>query len=88
MPKQLVAVELEAINRDGEIQVVRDSGMEVHAYSVYLRIADESGRALANWVMDSDTLDPARELAKRLSFVLAIPLIEQLPESSTRSTAN
>ena len=29
MPKQPIAVELEAINREGETQVVRDSGLTV-----------------------------------------------------------
>lgn len=32
MPKQPIAVELEAINRDGETQVMRDSGLTVHGY--------------------------------------------------------
>lgn len=31
MPKQPIAVELEAINRDGETQVVRDSGLTCRA---------------------------------------------------------
>lgn len=39
MPKQPIAVELEAINREGETQVVRDSGLTVQDYSVYLRAA-------------------------------------------------
>ncbi|HHQ4692206.1 hypothetical protein [Aeromonas hydrophila] len=42
MPKQPIAVELEAINRDGETQVVRDSGLTVHGYSVYLRAMEAS----------------------------------------------
>jgi len=42
MPKQPIAVELEAINRDGETQVVRDSGLPVHGYSVYLRALSRS----------------------------------------------
>ena len=36
MPKHPIAVELEAINREGETQVVRDSGLTVQGYSVYL----------------------------------------------------
>ena len=75
MPKQPIAVELEAINLDGEILVVRDSG-----YSVYLRSVEASGLALAAWVADSNTLDPAFELAKRLCIALAIPLTVQVPE--------
>ena len=47
MPKQPIAVELEAINRDGETQVVHDSGLTVHGYSVYLRAVEGSGLALA-----------------------------------------
>ncbi|MGL5523582.1 MAG: hypothetical protein ACRDCY_06945, partial [Aeromonas veronii] len=39
MFKKPVAVELEAINQEGEIQVVRDSGLTVQGYSVYLRVA-------------------------------------------------
>lgn len=47
MPKQPIAVELEAINRDGETQVVQDSSLPVHGYSVYLRAVEASGLALA-----------------------------------------
>jgi hypothetical protein len=47
MPKQPIAVELEAINREGETQVVRDSALPVHGYSVYLRAVEASGLALA-----------------------------------------
>ncbi|WP_421347120.1 hypothetical protein [Aeromonas veronii] len=79
MPKQPVAVELEAINRNGETQVVRDSGLAVQGYSVYLRAMEASGLALANWVADYDTIGPAYELAERLSLALAIPLNVQVP---------
>ncbi|EKP0300007.1 hypothetical protein [Aeromonas veronii] len=74
MPKQPIAVELEAINREGETQVVRDSGLTVQGYSVYLRAVEASGLALATWVVDYDTIGPAYELAERLSLALAIPL--------------
>ena len=74
MPKQPIAVELEAINRDGETQVVRDSGLTVQGYSVYLRVVETSGLALATWVADYDTIGPAYKLAERLSLALAIPL--------------
>ena len=80
MPKQPIAVELEAINREGETQVVRDSGLPVHGYSVYLRAVEASGLALATWVADYDTIGPAYELAERLSLALAIPLNVQAPE--------
>jgi hypothetical protein len=50
MPKQPIAVELEAINREGETQVVRDSGLTVQGYSVYLRAVEASGLALATWI--------------------------------------
>ncbi|HDO1323042.1 hypothetical protein HBJ00_18775 [Aeromonas veronii] len=79
MPKQPVAVELEAINRNGETQVVRDSGLAVQGYSVYLRAVEASGLALATWVADYDTIGPAYELAERLSLALAIPLNVQVP---------
>ena len=81
MPEQPIAVELEAINRDGETQVVRDSGLTVHGYSVYLRAAESSGLALATWVADYDTIGPAYQLAERLSLALAIPLTVLVPES-------
>ncbi|MFB2903379.1 hypothetical protein ACE1BH_00170 [Aeromonas jandaei] len=81
MPKQPIAVELEAINRDGETQVVRDSGLTVQGYSVYLRAVESSGLALATWVSDYDTINPAYELAERLSVALAIPLTVLVPES-------
>lgn len=81
MPKQPIAVELEAINREGETQVVRDSGLTVQGYSVYLRAVEASGLALATWVADSDTIGPAYVLAERLSLALAIPLTVLVPES-------
>ncbi|MGL6463406.1 hypothetical protein [Aeromonas hydrophila] len=80
MPKQPIAVELEAINRDGETQVVRDSGLTVQGYSVYLRVVETSGLALATWVADYDTIGPAYKLAERLSLALAIPLDVLVPE--------
>ncbi|HHQ4925379.1 TPA: hypothetical protein ACSP33_003050 [Aeromonas veronii] len=79
MPKQPIAVELEAINRDGETLVVRDCGLPVHGYSVYLRAIEASGLALATWVADYDTIGPAYELAERLSLALAIPLTVLVP---------
>ena len=81
MPKQPIAVELEAINRDGETQMVRDSGLTVHGYSVYLRAVEASGLALATWVADYDTIGPAYQLAERLSIALAIPLNVLVPEN-------
>ena len=80
MPNQPIAVELEAINRDGETQVVRDSGLTVHGYSVYLRAMEASELALATWVADYDTIGPAYQLAERLSVALAIPLTILVPE--------
>ncbi|HDO1314157.1 hypothetical protein ACE1B4_22785 [Aeromonas veronii] len=79
MPKPPIAVELEAINRDGETQVVRDSDLPVQGYSVYLRTVEASGLALATWVADYDTIGPAYGLAERLSLALAIPLTVQAP---------
>ncbi|MFB3947008.1 hypothetical protein [Aeromonas veronii] len=81
MPKHPIAVELEAINREGETQVVRDSGLTVQGYSVYLRALEASGLPLATWVADYDTIGPAYELAERLSLALAIPLTVLVPES-------
>jgi hypothetical protein len=81
MAKQPIAVELEAINREGETQVVRDSGLTVQGYGVYLRAVESSGLALATWVADYDTIGPAYELAERLSLALAIPLNVLVPES-------
>ncbi|MEM0553414.1 MULTISPECIES: hypothetical protein [Aeromonas] len=83
MSKQPIAVELEAINRDGETQVVRDSGLAVQGYSVYLRVVKASELALATWVADYDTIGPAYQLAERLRVALAIPLTVQVPESLT-----
>ena len=80
MPKHPITVELEAINREGETQVVRDSGLTVQGYSVYLRAVEASGLALATWVADSDTIGPAYKLAERLSVALAIPLTVLVPE--------
>ncbi|MGL5306575.1 MAG: hypothetical protein ACRC9Y_10550 [Aeromonas veronii] len=81
MPKQPIAVELEAINREGETQVVRDSGLTVQGYSVYLRTIEASGLGLATWVADYGTIGPAYQLAERLSIALAIPLTVQVPGS-------
>lgn len=80
MPNQPIAVELEAINRDDETQVVRDSGLTVQGYSVYLRAVETSGLALATWIADYDTIGPAYELAERLSLALAVPLTMLVPE--------
>ena len=80
MPNQPIAVELEAINRDVETQVVRDSGLTVQGYSVYLRAVETSGLALATWIADYDTIGPAYELAERLSLALAVPLTMLVPE--------
>ncbi|KAE9636634.1 hypothetical protein GO977_06130 [Aeromonas veronii] len=80
MPKHPIAVELEAINREGETQVVRDSGLTVQGYSVYLRAVEASGLALATWVADYDTIGPAYQLAERLSIAFAIPLTVLVPE--------
>ncbi|WP_429078586.1 hypothetical protein [Aeromonas veronii] len=80
MLKQPIAVELEAINREGETQVIRDRGLPVNGYSVYLRAVEASGLALATWVADYDTIGPAYELAERLSLALTIPLTVQVPE--------
>ncbi|MFQ2221992.1 hypothetical protein ACK32A_04135 [Aeromonas enteropelogenes] len=78
MPKQPIAVELEAINRD---KVVRDSGLTVQGYSVYLRAVDACGLALATWVTGCDTIGPAYQLVERLSIALAIPLTVLASES-------
>ncbi|MEM0554028.1 MULTISPECIES: hypothetical protein [Aeromonas] len=80
MHKQPIAVELEAINREGETQVVRDSGLTVQGYSVYLRAVETSGLALATWVADYDTIGLAYQLAERLSGALANPLTVLVPE--------
>ncbi|WP_438401957.1 hypothetical protein [Aeromonas veronii] len=59
---------------------MRDSGLPVQGYSVYLRAVEASGLALATWVADYDTIGPAYELAERLSIALAIPLTVLVPE--------
>ncbi|WP_425969037.1 hypothetical protein [Aeromonas dhakensis] len=79
MPKQPIAVELEAINREGDTQVVRDSGLTVQGYSAYLRSMEASNLALATWVDDYDMIGPAYQLAERLSIALAIPLNVVVP---------
>ena len=61
--------------------MVRDSGLTVQGYSVYLRAVEVSGLALATWVADYETIGPAYELAERLSLALAIPLTVPVPES-------
>ncbi|MCS3770403.1 hypothetical protein HNP12_004543 [Aeromonas hydrophila] len=61
--------------------MVRDSGLTVQGYSVYLRAVEASGLALATWIADYDTLGPAYELAERLSVALAIPLTVLVPGS-------
>ena len=37
---------------------MRDSGLTVQGYSVYLRTVETSGLALATWVADYDTIGP------------------------------
>ncbi|MEG0007322.1 MAG: hypothetical protein RR721_08345 [Aeromonas sp.] len=80
MPKQPIAVELKVINREGDTQVVRDSGLTAQGYSVYLRAVETSGLALATWVADYDTIGSAYELAERLCLALAIPLTVLVPD--------
>ena len=60
---------------------MRDSGLPVHGYSVYLRAMEASELALATWVAEYDTIGPAYQLAERLSIALAIPLTVLVPES-------
>ncbi|WP_442866315.1 hypothetical protein [Aeromonas sp. QDB20] len=60
---------------------MRDSGLAVQGYSVYLRVVKASELALATWVADYDTIGPAYQLAERLSVALAIPLNVLVPES-------
>lgn len=60
--------------------MVRDSGLTVQGYSVYLRAVETSGLALATWIADYDTIGPAYELAERLSLALAVPLTMLVPE--------
>ena len=36
MPKKPIAIDPEVINREGETQVVSDSGLTIQCYSVYL----------------------------------------------------
>ncbi|WP_321150777.1 hypothetical protein [Aeromonas jandaei] len=62
---------------------MRDSGLTVQGYSVYLRVVEASGLALATWVADYDTIGPAYQLAERLSLALAIPLNVRVPEPLT-----
>lgn len=59
--------------------MVRDSGLTVQGYSVYLRAVEASDLALATWVADYDTIGPAYQLAERLSVALAIPLNVLVP---------
>ncbi|MFB2860923.1 hypothetical protein ACE1BV_00305 [Aeromonas hydrophila] len=59
--------------------MVRDSGLTVQGYSVYLRAVEASGLALATWVADYGTIGPAYQLAERLSIALAIPLTVLVP---------
>ncbi len=80
MPKQPIAVELEAINREGETQVVRDSGLTVQGYSVYLRTVEASELVLATWIANYDTIGPAYQLAERLRVALSIPLNVLAPD--------
>ncbi|MDU7582395.1 hypothetical protein [Aeromonas sp.] len=61
--------------------MVRDSGLTVQGYSVYLRAVEGSGLALATWVADYNTIGPAYQLAERLGIALAIPLAVLVPES-------
>ncbi|MFM4851096.1 hypothetical protein ACEUDG_20870 [Aeromonas rivipollensis] len=61
--------------------MVRDSGLTVQGYSVYLRAIETSGLALATWVADYGTIGPAYQLAERLSVALASPITVLVPGS-------
>ena len=62
MPTKPIAIDPEAINREGETQMVRDSGLTIQCYSVYLWVVEASGLALATPlnVLVPESLLPAK----------------------------
>ncbi len=73
MPKKPIAIDLEVINREGETQVVRDSGLTIQCYSVYLWVVEACCLALATLlnVLAPESLMPAKSTPA--SRVGAIP---------------
>ena len=63
MPKKPIAIDPEVINREGETQVVSDSGLTIQCYSVYLWVVEACCLALATTLLNvlaPESLMPAK----------------------------
>ncbi len=76
-----LSLELEGVHDSGgQIQVVRDYGLRVDGYALYLRYQTEQGYALAEWLCDH----PQREWLYGIGNLLAtsyhLPLHDLTPQ--------
>lgn len=82
MIKARVALELEGYHKNnGQIQVVRDYGLRVDGYTLYLRYENEKGDALAKWLYDHPDRHVLVRAGQLLATIYAIPLDDLTPEA-------
>ena len=81
MHRELIAIELEAYrDADGQIEVVRDYGLRVDGYALYLRYLTERGDALAQWLCDHPDRHSLIQVGTLLATHYAIPLLDYTPQ--------
>ncbi|EGX6956802.1 hypothetical protein JFQ85_000566 [Aeromonas hydrophila] len=85
---QWLAIELEAIcERNGQIDVVRDSRLPISGYALYLRVSNAHGEALAQWLCDDPERDSLYHLGQLLATSYAIELHDYTPQGLHRQLA-
>lgn len=82
MHRELVAIELEAYHDPGgQIEVVRDYGLRVDGYVLYLRYLTEHGDALAEWLCDHPERNWLSQVGSLLATSYAIPMHDYTPQA-------
>ncbi|MBP8172954.1 hypothetical protein [Aeromonas salmonicida] len=82
MQTPLIAIELEAYHDPGgQIEVVRDHGLRVDGYALYLRYLTERGDALAEWLCDHPDRHWLSQVGNLLATSYAIPLHDYTSEA-------
>ncbi|MGV2705421.1 UNVERIFIED_CONTAM: hypothetical protein MT382_18725 [Aeromonas salmonicida] len=82
MHRELIAIELEAYHdADGQIEVVRDHGLRVDGYTLYLRYLTERGDALAEWLCNHPDRHWLSQVGNLLATGYIIPLHDYTPEA-------
>jgi len=82
-----LAIELEAIcEMNGHIEVVRDQGLPISGYALYLRACNARGDALAEWLCDHPERDWLHSVGNLLATCYAIPLHDYTPQGLAQPT--